>query len=272
MAAMPRALHRLAAAAVALTATGMAHASSSVPFVTDGATIRLVTTGLADETGRLRGALEIGLHPGWKTYWQEPGASGVPPQIDVTDSINVSAARLHFPAPEWHEDAYGAWAGYDETVVLPVTFAVGDPQRFSLIEADLFLGVCETICVPVQARLTVEPGQAPEDAADAALVEAAFGALPRAADEAFGVREATRSGDLLTVTVTTPPGGPGPAALFLAPGGGWVLGVPKPGRSAGGATTFEVPVLSRPGAPGAAEVTYTLTSGKEAATGTFTLR
>lgn len=272
MAAMRSTLLRLAAAALALTATGTAHASSSDPVVTDGATIRLVTSGLADEKGRLRGALDIRLHAGWKTYWKEPGASGVPPQIDVTDSINVSAAQLHFPAPAWHADGYGAWAGYDAPVLLPITFAVDDPERFSMIEADLFLGICETICVPVQARLSVEPGRTPDDPADLALVEAAFAALPRAADAAFGVTEAARSGDVLTVTVATPSGG-GAAALFLAPGGGYGLGVPKPVGGAGGATIFEVPVLSAPpGAAEAAEVTYTLTSGDAAVTGTFTLR
>ena len=263
----------LPAAALVLATIAAAHASSSEPFVTEGATLRLVTSGLADETGQLRGVVEIRLERGWKTYWKEPGASGVPPQIDVALSLNVSAAQIHFPAPEWHEDAYGAWAGYGEPVLLPVTFTVDDPERFSFIKADLFLGICETICVPVQAQLSVEPGRAPEDPADTALVDAGFEALPRVPDETFGVTEATRSGDVLTVTASTPAGGSGPAALFLAPGGGYVLGVPKPREASGGATRFEVPVLSAPsGAAEAAEVTYTLTSGDAAVTGTFTLR
>lgn len=261
------------AAAAALATTAAAHASSSEPFVTDGATLRLVTSGLADENGQLRGALEIRLDLGWKTYWKEPGASGVPPRIDVADSINVRAAQIHFPAPEWHEDDYGAWAGYGEPVVLPVTFTVDDPQRFSAIEADLFLGICETICVPVQAQLSVEPGSAPEDAADGALVEDAFDALPGAPDETFGVTEAARSGDRLVVKVSIPAGGADPAALFLAPAGPYMFGVPKTVESGAGGSTFEVPVLSAPaGAADEVAVTYTLTSGDAAVTGTFTLR
>lgn len=262
----------LLAAAVAMSAIAAAHASSSEVFATEGATLRLVTAGLADTAGRLRGVVEIRLAPGWKTYWKDPGASGVPPQIDVALSLNVSAAQIHFPAPEWHEDAYGAWAGYGEPVLLPVTFTVDDPERFSFIKADLFLGICETICVPVQARLSVEPGSAPDDAADRTLVAAAFAALPGAADETFGVTEATRSGDVLTVTVSTPSDGSA-AALFLAPEGGYVLGVPTLRDARAGAATFEAAVLAGP-APGAKDVavTYTLTSADGAVTGTFTLR
>ncbi len=30
-----------------------------------------------------RGALQIELQPGWKTYWRNPGDAGVPPQINI---------------------------------------------------------------------------------------------------------------------------------------------------------------------------------------------
>jgi DsbC/DsbD-like thiol-disulfide interchange protein len=262
----------LVAATVALATSATADASSSAPFVTDGATLRLVTSGLADETGRLVGAIEIRLEPGWKTYWKEPGASGVPPHVDVGASINVSFAAIHFPAPEWHEDSYGAWAGYGGPVVLPITFTVDEPERFSVIEADLFLGICETICIPVQARLTVEPGSAPEDPADVALVEAAFAALPGVPDEHFGVTATLVSGDSLLVKVATPTAASNEVALFLAPDAGYVFGMPKTVAADAGGATFEVPVLSRPTGDGAdAAVSYTLTAGRVAVTGSFTL-
>ena len=262
----------LIAPIVALATATTAGASSSEPFVTDGATLRLVTSGLADEAGHLRGALEIRLDPGWKTYWVEPGASGVPPQVDVSTSINVSAAVIHYPAPEWHEDSYGAWAGYGASIVLPITFTIDEPERFSVVEADLFLGICETICIPVQARLAVEPGSAPEDAADAAFVDAAFAALPGEADATFGVSEATLSGDILLVDATIPKVETGKTALFLAPERGYVFGVPKAiGTDLEGAT-FEVPVLFRPaGNASDVAVSYTLTAGGASVAGTFTL-
>jgi DsbC/DsbD-like thiol-disulfide interchange protein len=266
-------LARILFAASAVSAMlSAAHGSSSDVFEADGATLRLVTSGFADGNGQLRGAIEIRLDPGWKTYWVEPGASGVPPRIDVGDSINASSAKIHFPAPEWHVDAYGAWAGYGEPVVLPVTFDIDDPALFSVIEAELFLGICESICIPVQARLTVEPGSDPDDAGDAALVEAAFDALPGEAHDGFGITEARLAGEVLVVKASVPAAGADANALFLAPERGYVFGVPKTlGRDREG-ETFEVPVLSVPaGEPAGVAVSYTLTSGGAAVAGVFTL-
>lgn len=263
-------LHRLALAASCFAAfCAGAHASSSDPFRTEGASLRLITTGLPDEEGRLLGALEIALDPGWKTYWKEPGASGVPPQINVDRSLNVTAARLGFPPPAWHEDDYGAWAGYGEPVLLPIVFSVGDPERFSVVEADLFLGVCETICVPVQASLTVEPGSAPDDPADRALVSAAFQRLPLPADAGFGVTDVALSIDVLTVSAAVP--GTEEAALFLAPSAGFSFGMPRLVARNGTTAAFSVPVLSRPAAARPVEIGYTLVSGTAAVDGSFTL-
>ncbi len=54
-------------------------ASSSDWFETEGARIRLVTTGKPAADGKLKGMLDIELKPGWKTYWRDPGDAGVPP-------------------------------------------------------------------------------------------------------------------------------------------------------------------------------------------------
>ncbi|RST87882.1 hypothetical protein EJC49_03080 [Aquibium carbonis] len=262
---------RLLVAAAALSASvNTSSSSSSEAHAIDGVTLRLVTTGLPDETGRLMGALDIRLASGWKTYWKEPGASGVPPQIDIGASINASTAVIHFPAPAWHEDKYGAWAGYGEPVVLPITFTVDAPDRFSVIEADVFLGICETMCIPVQARLTVEPASAPDDPDDAAFVEAAIRALPGEPRETFRIDDATLSGNVLRLKTIIPDSASGATALFLAPGGGFAFGAPKAVKAGPDGITFEAAVLSRPadGQP-AAEISYTLTSGSAAVAGVF---
>jgi DsbC/DsbD-like thiol-disulfide interchange protein len=262
-------LRFLACATAALLLPGAAAASSSAPFRTDGATLRLVTSGLADADGTLRGALEIALDPGWKTYWKEPGASGVPPQIDVSASINVGAAHIHFPAPEWHEDGYGSWAGYGRSLALPVTFSLPAPDRYSLIEADVFLGVCEDVCIPVLTRLTVEPGSTPDDAADAAVVEAAIAALPGSAHDGFGVTAATIEENRLIVTARVPEGGD--AALFLAPSPGHGFGRPRITAEEPGTVIFEAPVLARPEGAPIAPADYVLVVGSASVTGSFTV-
>ncbi|MEX0409034.1 protein-disulfide reductase DsbD domain-containing protein [Aquibium sp. LZ166] len=260
----------LAILALVILLPAPAGASSSDVFRTDGGSLRLVTTGLAGPDGVVRGALEIALEPGWKTYWREPGSSGVPPQIDVSRSLNVLSAELHFPAPEWHEDSYGAWAGYGGSVSLPVTFAISTPDRYSLIEASLFLGICEAICIPVQASLSVEPGSDPDGAGDRQFVEAAFARLPAPADAHFGIVEASVSGEVATVTAALP-GGSGDAELFVAGSEGYVFGIPRKNGSAPGEIVFTLPILEEPKSGGVAAIAYTLVSGGASVSGDFRL-
>lgn len=244
-------------------------ASQSEAYDTEGATIRLVTSGLADAEGRLRGALEIALKPGWKTYWRDPGASGVPPRLDVARGINVDAAEIAFPRPSWHKDDYGSWAGYDQPVSLPVTFQIPKPGRYSLIEAEIFLGVCQTICIPVQASLTVEPGAAPDDPDDARAVAAAFASLPRPAEHGFRVLSGRVEADRLVVEVELPEGS-AEAELFLAGADGYAFGVPK--RTGRTPDAFEIGLGAlKPGSKGPVRIDYTLAIGDDAVSGFFEL-
>ena len=61
---------------------------------TEGARMRLVVDPEPDPSGITRGALEIDLDEGWKTYWIDPGASGIPPQIDFSPSTGIELGRL----------------------------------------------------------------------------------------------------------------------------------------------------------------------------------
>lgn len=249
---------------------GLAAASSSAVVETEGGTVRLVTAGLAGPDGRLRGAIEVVLRPGWKTYWLDPGSSGVPPQIEIGRSINVGAAEIGFPRPAWHEDGYGAWAGYAGSVGLPVTFSIPAPDRYALIEADLFLGICQTICIPVQATLEVEPGSAPDDPADTTIVDAAFAALPPPPREGFRLVLESAEAGRLVLAAELPEGG-GEPELFLAGADGYVFGRPRR-LDRGGPAAFEVPLLAAPAAPEtAAAIPYLLAAGRKAVAGTLAL-
>ena len=68
-----------------------AAAGSSDWFETEGARIRLVTIDEPTPEGTLKGTLEIALDAGWKTYWADPGDAGIPPQIDIAGSQNVTS-------------------------------------------------------------------------------------------------------------------------------------------------------------------------------------
>ncbi len=252
----------LLALADGVLAAGPALAASSPWVEAQGGRLRVLVLD-APQDRELRGALQIELEPGWKTYWRDPGEAGVPPQVTVEGSLAITGVTIEYPAPQWVNDGYSTYAAYTHSVTLPLRFAVtgdGTPWR---LEAQVFAGICEKVCIPVQATLTVEPGQG-EDAS--AAIAAAFATLPVEAAPGFRISALSAGPETLTATVELPATAKD-AALFLAGGDGWYLGAGK--RNGDG--TFTVPVFSRPKdgeAASAPQWHYTLTAGPMAVSGT----
>jgi DsbC/DsbD-like thiol-disulfide interchange protein len=234
-------------------------ASSTDWFETQGGRVRLITSGKPDADGRLQGILDIDLDPGWKTYWRDPGDAGVPPQLDIAASTNISSAELDFPAPQHHDDGYSKWAGYDQSVALPVTFHLKSAGEPAMIDAHVFLGICETICIPVSTKLSLDPASDPDNADDAALVSAAQEALPGAEQPDFNVK-ITSSDEKSLLVEATFPGNPMSADFFIAGGQGYSFAAPRRIEK-DGKTLFSVEILSRPErAPTEGGLHYTLVS------------
>ncbi len=251
----------------ALIATSLpAAASSSAWADSEGGRVRLVTTGTPDASGLLTGALHIELKPGWKTYWRDPGASGVPPQIDVAKAVNIAGAELSYPAPGRHDDGYGSWAGYDRSVALPVKFTLAKPQENAIIDAGVFLGICQTICIPLQAQLKVDPSEDAGNAEDAALVKAALAALPQKSSETFGAKTLAAEKDRLVVEATAPDEAKN-IDLFIAGEQGYLFGAPTHVEK-DDKIVFSIPILGRPGKPAqGGGLPYTLTTPSGAVEG-----
>lgn len=257
-------MHRAVLALIALlVASGPSPAGSSAWQSFEGADLRLLVSDAADEDGKLRAALEIALKPGWKTYWLDPGGSGVPPTVDATVDGSPAATAIGMPAPKRVSDGYSTFAGYDAPIAMALTIAPQDAGRpAGSVDVSVFLGVCETICVPVQAAFSVplSSGSTPGGAA----VAAAFEALPAEPRDGFGVTRAWTSGDELIVEVAVPQDAE--IELFIASTGSFILGEP----AGDGRSGFRVPLLDRPSAPGVIEeARYTLVAGDEAVSGTF---
>jgi DsbC/DsbD-like thiol-disulfide interchange protein len=248
----------------------VASASSSDWLESEGGRVRIVTTGQADDAGVLRGALEVDLLPGWKTYWRDPGEAGVPPTIDLGDAPSVTISEMGFPAPKRFDDGYSKWAGYKHSVSLPLTFKFDRTGTAEPIAASVFIGICETICIPVQGELDVDPASDPDNADDKAVVEAALDALPSPASDDFGASIVEKADDALTV-VAQAPGAPETTDLFLASASGYVFGTPERVVK-DGKLSFSVPILDRPEeASDSASFHYTLVSGEQAVEGTLAL-
>jgi DsbC/DsbD-like thiol-disulfide interchange protein len=255
-----------AALLMPLLACSPVHASSSDWFETEGARIRLVTAGKPDAQGKLNGILDIVLKPGWKTYWRDPGDSGVPPTLDVSANPNIASVVFDFPAPQRHDEGDFKWAGYDYPVALPVTFTFKDPAGAAAIDASVFLGVCETICVPVQAKLAVDPADDPDNPDDSAAVSAAFSNIPPPATPEFSVKLAEKAGDAKVVLEATFPSDPEGAELFIAGEDGYVFSTPVR-EQRDGKTFFSLEVTRPDEKPAGPGLHYTLVTDTGAVSG-----
>lgn len=199
---------------------------------TEGGRVRLLL-GNADPDGRVDGAIEIELLPGWKTYWIAPGPAGIPPEFTDKGSRNVSMTGIEHPAPYGFQDAYGRATGYKDDVAFPVAFALDDPSAPARLRLEGFLGICDEICIPVPVAFegdVVSGRSTPFETAR--LLREARVALPvEGAEGALEVR--LEDGSLRL----TGPALDGASEVFVAPPGTLALGGGRPGT---GGWTFPV--------------------------------
>ena len=164
--------------------------------------------------------LAIRLAPGWKTYWRSPGDAGIPPQIDWSGSVNLDQAAIRWPVPTAFDINGMTSIGYDRDVILPLHVAPQNAAAPVRLDAQIALGVCETICVPVHVHVTLDlpPQRGPQTAVDPHLVTA-LDALPQTATAAGVGRVTCRvtptlSGLRVLAEVAMPPLGPTEIAVM----------------------------------------------------------
>lgn len=117
------------------------------------ARIRLVSTD-TEVDGKVLAAIEIDMPQTTKTYWRIPGETGIPLLMDAGKSSAIKNAEILWPYPT--RETAGGFIDfvYHGHTVLPVALEVaGDTPNFA---ANLLLGVCDEICVPVHVDLTLE--------------------------------------------------------------------------------------------------------------------
>lgn len=221
------------------------HAASSDWSETEGGRVRL-TALPPSEDGVILAILDVDLLPGWKTYWRDPGDAGIPPQLDFAKSANVEAAEIKFPAPERIDDGYAVWAGYTYPVAFPIRLDQAEAGTASVIDVNVFMGICEKICIPVQAEFSVPV--TPQDAAtdyEKHLVETAFRQLPARPHDGFRIDGVTLgdNGESVSFNVHAPEG---EIEIFVTGPRGWAFDVPQAQASKDGYTTFQAPVLDAP--------------------------
>jgi len=148
-------------------------------FSSDWAQTSKSEARLIAASGDLAG-FEIALAPGAITYWRDPGDAGLPPTLDFSGSDNVASVEPEFPAPKRIKEADGGDAfGYEGGVVFPLRVKLRDPAKPATLKLNADFAVCEKVCLPAKAHLTLE---LPTGAASpyAGALRAALVSVPRA--------------------------------------------------------------------------------------------
>ena len=209
------------AAALALLVTG-APARAADSFSTDWAQGAKSQARLIAAGGGLAG-FEIALAPGAITYWRDPGDSGLPPTLDFSGSENVAGVEALFPAPKRIKEADGGEAfGYDGAVIFPLRVKPRDPAKPVTLALNADFAVCEKVCLPAKARLSLTLPAAGESPY-AGAIDSALAAVPRPVQpKDFGALEAIGADSWRLCSAQQE--GP-PRDLFVEPPEGWWLKV-----------------------------------------------
>jgi DsbC/DsbD-like thiol-disulfide interchange protein len=249
-AALPTRLAFGALLGIASGGVGLAASSGQSPWMDEtNSKVRLISGTVTRDGEPLPVAgVQLRMDRGWKTYWRNPGDSGVPPTFDWSGSKNVKNAEVLYPAPHRFADAGGTAIGYDDEVIFPVKIT---PERKGApVELMLALeyGLCKDLCIPNEVKLDVV---LPPDLGkgDALLLETALAHVPKPA-----TADALPRVERVVLTLDGPAPGFEVEALFPEGASGTdlfvnspdvLVPVPKPlGPLAGGKQRFAVAFMS----------------------------
>ncbi len=108
-----------------------------------------VLPGWRDADGTHMAALRFEMADGWKTYWRAPGEAGIPPRFDWRGSRNLGAVEILWPTPQQTTTNGMRTIGYEHDLILPVRLTPARAGEPITLSADLEIGICSDICVPV---------------------------------------------------------------------------------------------------------------------------
>lgn len=105
--------------------------------------------------------LQIVLKKGWKTYWRNPGESGIPPTISGVGT-NLESMEIEFPLPQRLKDESGETIAYHDEVVFLIQAKPANVTQPLQLEFSSFFGVCAEVCTPAKfdGKLNLTPSNA----------------------------------------------------------------------------------------------------------------
>lgn len=200
-----------------------ANAAVSAWAYSEGGKMRL--SALADGPDKLTAILEIDPAPGWKTYWRAPGDAGLPPEINLSTGGNLKLVKVSYPAPEISRDEGGRFFGYHRPVTLVLELEKPHPDRPSLLNADVLIGLCKDICMPFQSTFSLPLDNIDQPQADEFMkIQMAKAELPEQPSPAFEITGSGLTADKAYFEATVVSPGDAAPEIALAPSRDVLLG------------------------------------------------
>ncbi|AQX19394.1 protein-disulfide reductase DsbD domain-containing protein [Bartonella sp. WD16.2] len=140
-------------------------------YESKGGSVRLAITK-PSPSGIRNGFIEVMLKPKWKTYWRNPGNSGMAPFFNFNQQVSY---EIFYPIPQLYETENDWSLGYKNKVVLP--FSVSDSSEN--LSGSLTLGLCDEICIPFTVDFDFSSSTQKNTYLSPSLLKHAQAALPR---------------------------------------------------------------------------------------------
>ncbi len=124
----------------------------------------LVTVELLADREELAAGEEISLAsafdiaPGWHIYWENPGESGLPTEVELTVPAGFAAGEVRYPGPIRFESPGPVVSyGYKEQVLLSIPVTVPEPLTAESYEfaAKVHWLACREACVRGKAKVSL---------------------------------------------------------------------------------------------------------------------
>jgi DsbC/DsbD-like thiol-disulfide interchange protein len=249
-------------AVFACLAAGPAEAAMTQWQDMGGGRARLVAT-IDPATNLVSAALELELNDGWKTYWRQPGGSGIPPQFDFSASRHFIPGEIEMPAPHGLSAGGAKFAGYKGRTAFYFDGQALDSN--GAIALDLIAGVCQEICIPAQAHFEISFSDLnASDPRAQTVIAMARSQLPGEAREDLKVASVLQQEDgALAVSVKSPDGEA--PELFVEGPQDWYFPPAQLVLDAGGLASFTIgPPEAPQGSPAPEKLRFTLRSGNSA--------
>jgi thiol:disulfide interchange protein DsbD len=143
----------------ALCASALAFASARAQDASDLVKAELLAEPLAIAPGQpFTVGIKLTMKEHWHTYWRNPGDSGEPTQVTWKLPQGFAAGELQWPAPSLIRVGPAANFGYEgSTILLARVTPPSDARPGTTVDlaADIAFLVCEKICIPGEAAVSL---------------------------------------------------------------------------------------------------------------------